>query len=94
MFAVHWCRRACSISQTALVFIGIVKNIGPYWKRPYRAGRQIGGKQLALSRACHSIPERTYFYLRRGRNSFYPLVVRELGTHLASDAGHRARPRT
>ena len=74
MFAVHWCRRPCSISQTALADIGIVKNIGPFWKRPYCAGRQIGGKQLAPSRACHSIPERTYFYLARGNVRIHPSV--------------------
>jgi hypothetical protein len=35
MFAVHLCRRLCSISQTVVVDIGIVKNIGPFWKRPF-----------------------------------------------------------
>ena len=47
MFAVLWCRRPCSISQTALGAICIVKNIGPFWKRPIVTGRQIGGTMLA-----------------------------------------------
>jgi len=47
MFAVHWCNRPCSILQTAVIDIGIVKNIGPFWKRLNCGGRQIGGKQLA-----------------------------------------------
>ena len=47
MFAVLWSKRPCSISQTAVVDTSILRNIGPFWKRPYCGVRQIGGTMLA-----------------------------------------------